>query len=194
MNWLTEKIIDYHEKQLKINKKCKLVDILENDITENSYVDMVVDLAVNGYSIKFLKGNTKDKIGLGVNIATPYSYFELEKNNLKIEHEKQRSELVILQNELKQLKEKHNNKAGQKSFDNKDIIKKIFDSYKIGKSLKQIAEKLNELGVETKRGGKWHKSTIKGILGNKEYVNIVGDTLFNNIQELLKSKKKNKVQ
>ena len=38
-----------------------------------------------------------------------------------------------------------------------------------GESLRAIAEELNRDGIETKRGGEWHASTVKYVLDNPKY-------------------------
>lgn len=43
-------------------------------------------------------------------------------------------------------------------------IKKILDLKKDGTSYRDIAVKLNELGVKTKQGRQWSKSTVQNIV------------------------------
>lgn len=56
-----------------------------------------------------------------------------------------------------------------------NIIKRIFKDYLSGLGVETIAQKLNDCNVPTRRSGKWHDSTILGILANEKYL---GDTLF----------------
>ena len=52
----------------------------------------------------------------------------------------------------------------------RELIKKIFNLKRSGRySINAIARKLNEDSYETKRGGKWHASTISYILKNPVY-------------------------
>lgn len=44
------------------------------------------------------------------------------------------------------------------------IIKKILDLKKDGESYRGIASKLNELGVKTKQGRQWSKTTVQNIV------------------------------
>lgn len=55
----------------------------------------------------------------------------------------------------------------------KDIVNNIFTWYLSGESMLGIARYLSELGVPTKRGGKWRCSTIKSILTNPLYIGVV---------------------
>ena len=42
----------------------------------------------------------------------------------------------------------------------KRVMPIIVDSRKLGKSLREIAKVLNDLGVKTSKGGRWHQSTV----------------------------------
>lgn len=55
------------------------------------------------------------------------------------------------------------------------VVRFIFDEILAGKSARKVAEKLQEQGVPTKKGGTWTATTIRGILANEKYV---GDILF----------------
>ena len=50
------------------------------------------------------------------------------------------------------------------------VVKRIFDDYIGGKGSFIIAKDLNVEGVETVAGGRWHSSTILGILKNEKYM------------------------
>ena len=50
------------------------------------------------------------------------------------------------------------------------VVKRIFDDYIGGKGSFVIAKDLNAEGVETVAGGRWHSSTILGILKNEKYM------------------------
>lgn len=92
-----------------------------------------------------------------------------------------------------------------------EIIKGIFKSYLDGISMNNIAKELNNREIPSKRGGTWCQSTIFQILTNRLYIGyvvyngndknnrfekkgihtpIIDVDLFNNVQELIKSKKK----
>lgn len=198
MDSLTKKIIDYYYRQEKNNKKSKLTYIFNMEVRGITYIELVNDLAKQGYEIKFIKANTKDTIQIGLLSGSlkEYSYYELKQTTLRQKIENQVSEILTLKNKIRKLEIenellKKNKKAGQKSFDNEDIIKKIFESYESGKSLGIISEQLNNNNIKTKRGGKWYKSTIKFILENKEYVKMdyVSEYRFKKINDKLKRSK-----
>lgn len=56
-----------------------------------------------------------------------------------------------------------------------EIVKEIFASCLAGNGTYTIAKRLNNRGIPTKKGGKWHGSTINGILTNEKYT---GDVIF----------------
>ncbi|MCD6170924.1 MAG: recombinase family protein [Thermoplasmata archaeon] len=93
---------------------------------------------------------------------------------------------------------------------NAKIVKKIYDMYLDGYSLKKISDWLNENKIKTKKGGKWNKKTVARILSNPIYCGyieweeilfkgshaaIVGIDEFNEVQKLKhkKAKKKGKI-
>ena len=56
-----------------------------------------------------------------------------------------------------------------------EVVRMIFCDYLSGMSKVGIAQKLNELGIKTKRGGIWHESMVKYLLENEKYT---GDMLL----------------
>ena len=56
-----------------------------------------------------------------------------------------------------------------------EIVKEIFASCLAGNGTYTIAKRLNDRGIPTKKAGKWHGSTINGILTNEKYT---GDVIF----------------
>ncbi len=56
-----------------------------------------------------------------------------------------------------------------------EIVREIFRRTLSGCGSYVIANWLNDLGVTTKRGAKWHPSTVQGILKNEKYT---GDVIF----------------
>ena len=90
-------------------------------------------------------------------------------------------------------------------------VKKIYEWYLEGNSMKNIAIKLMNKNVPTKRGGKWNQGTIQSILTNPLYIGriryglrksnsfetkgknvspIIDESLFNSVQELLSNRKR----
>lgn len=55
------------------------------------------------------------------------------------------------------------------------VVKEIFSWALSGKGSYIIANTLNERGIASKRGAKWHASTVQGILKNEKYT---GDVIF----------------
>lgn len=71
------------------------------------------------------------------------------------------------------------------------VVRRIYDSFLAGEGVTTIAEKLNQEGIPTVRGGKWRKSTIYSILTNERYK---GDAIINKtfvVDCLTKKVKKN---
>lgn len=96
-----------------------------------------------------------------------------------------------------------------------EYVKKIFNWYLNGESLRSIVSKLETLKVPTKRGGKWSFSTIRSILTNPLYIGnvrygvnkknrfetkgknikpIIDKELFDDVNEYMKNKRKFKTQ
>ena len=92
-----------------------------------------------------------------------------------------------------------------------DYVRKIYNWYLEGESMLKIAKKLKDLSVPTKRGGHWNQSTIYSILTNPLYIGnvrygvgrkngfevsgkniipIINKELFNNVNNLMKKRKK----
>lgn len=64
--------------------------------------------------------------------------------------------------------------------ENADIVRLVFQLYtKEGLTPYQIAVKLNEMGIESPRGGQWVKDTVRGMLRNAHYAGYV---TFNKIK------------
>lgn len=67
------------------------------------------------------------------------------------------------------------------------IVRLIFDKYANGQGLRSIANELNHLGYQTKMGGTFSVTTIKGILSNPLYI---GKIRFNKQQDWNKKRRK----
>lgn len=78
-------------------------------------------------------------------------------------------------------------------------VKMIFTMYADGKTVTEIVDKLNELGLRTLRGGPFTKNSLHSILKNKKYIGIyeyqgreikdgvpriIEDDVFNKVQEV----------
>lgn len=53
--------------------------------------------------------------------------------------------------------------------DEAEVVRGIFARFAGGESLRAIAQWLDEEGVPTRRGGRWHPSSVRGILTNPRY-------------------------
>lgn len=51
-----------------------------------------------------------------------------------------------------------------------ELVRKIFNLYNNGSSLSQIAQKLNDAGYKSKRGGVWESRTVRYLLENPFYI------------------------
>ena len=73
--------------------------------------------------------------------------------------------------------------------DHAETVRRIFRMRDDGDTLRKIAETLNEDGVPTKKGGKWHASTVSYILKNDKYRGLMrheigGETVERNRPDL----------
>ena len=56
-----------------------------------------------------------------------------------------------------------------------EVVKRIFAECLAGEGSYRIAKKLNEEGIPSKKGGKWHSTAIREILKNEKYT---GDVIY----------------
>jgi hypothetical protein len=179
------------------SQKLKLIDVINRDLEGEEFFNLAVELALRGYKLRLIDGKSKYEIGIGINKIKQYSYFELNQselldklNTIKLSYNEREGKLakaaIVLEKENNILKMRK--KAGQKYYDNKGVVLNIFDLFLVGNTMAEIAEKLNTDNVQTKRGGKWHRSTIGLILRNEEYVNIgfVSQEIFQKVNKNLR--------
>jgi predicted RNase H-like nuclease (RuvC/YqgF family) len=97
---------------------------------------------------------------------------------LNLENQALKKKIVELENKITQFqmqqtcKKKNERKAGRKQYQKIEIIRDIFRMYAKGRSLQQIADRLNSEEIPTKAGGIWTKSSIRFILNNKSYIEM----------------------
>ncbi len=68
------------------------------------------------------------------------------------------------------------------------VVQRIFAEFTrpyFHAGLTEIAHALNVDGIPTQRGGQWHASTVRYILGNAGYVAIVGEEVYQVAQDRL---------
>lgn len=53
------------------------------------------------------------------------------------------------------------------------VVRDIFDMTINGMGTYVIARELNDRGLQSKKGAKWHPSTVRGILQNEKYIGKV---------------------
>lgn len=108
-------------------------------------------------------------------------------DNLKIRYDELKNSSIINNSTIKNLRG-----AGRKAFDNVNIIKRIYELYIQGNSLKEIADILNGSEIKTKRGGNWSKSSVRFILLNHKNVEneFIDEDTYNNTIKLLSDRKK----
>ena len=91
---------------------------------------------------------------------------------------------------------------------NAPLVRRIFEMYADGISVKQITEQLNSDGFKTSRGVLFHKNSLRELLKNKRYIGkhtykgqemlnveypmprIISDDLFAKVQKLMQANKK----
>lgn len=81
-----------------------------------------------------------------------------------------------------------------------DVVRSIFEAYRDGASLQEIADELRDREVPTRNGGRWAKRTVSKILNNQTYagvrewdghrvaadhVPVISTDLFNDVQNRL---------
>jgi hypothetical protein len=59
--------------------------------------------------------------------------------------------------------------------DKAPIVVRIYDEYLSGKTQQGIIKRLNAEGIPSMKGGKWHSSTLRGLLKNPVYAGLVRD-------------------
>lgn len=198
INPLSERFLRYANCYNFGNKrKLFLADVTDRDLEGNEYFNLSVELALKGYKLELIEGNSKFKIGVGIDRIKLYSYFVLVQGEILQKLETIKNEIYERENKLSvaiiNLNEENvmlrsRKYAGQKPYDNKETIVKIFEEYLQGKSLSEIANSLNSKGVKTKRGGKWYRCTVKTILNNYQYVDmgLISEDTFKKILNIAK--------
>lgn len=117
---------------------------------------------------------------------------EIESLKISLRGEKDRSERWKTRYEavIKDKTEKNARGAGRKMFSDKDTIQDIYNMYLEGKSLRDIAQELNE-GLEI---NKWTKSGIRFILGNPKNIELefIDKTTFDRTIQLIEERRRNR--
>lgn len=165
---------------------------------EEGKIDRVITKSISRFS-----RNTTNTLEMVMNLSKIGIYIFFEKENIDTEHMSSELMLSILssiaESESRSISEnnkwsiKHRYEEGTYiignplyGYDNVDgkmvivpeeaaVVKEIFSWALSGKGSHIIDNTLNERGIASKRGAKWHASTVQGILKNEKYT---GDVIF----------------
>lgn len=95
-----------------------------------------------------------------------------------------------LKAKIKELEQqKCNSKAGRKPFDDKKIIKQMFELYIKGYSMRDIADVFNGTGIKTRRGKDWSKSSISWIMRKESTKEFIDEDMYNAVKKLMEENK-----
>lgn len=191
------------QKMLELARQGEIDVILTKSISRfarNTTVmlEVVRELKDIGVEIRFEKENISTLSGDGELMLTVLSSFAQEESknvsdNIKWRYKKkfENGELVINTNRfLGYDKDTH----GDLVINRREaaIVKRIYSEYLAGNGMFKIAKHLNEEGVPTVTGAKWHEASVRDILKNEKYK---GDVMLQKTfteNHLSKKKKRNK--
>ncbi|WP_010243756.1 recombinase family protein [Acetivibrio cellulolyticus] len=188
MNYV-EKINDCYIKMIFNNiEKYKITEIWEHGTGFDTlyFLNLRLTLAQKyGIDIELIQGSSTAKNAI-LYQGYRYTYFRIFETTFHNDCRNNEKQL------LEKIRNLENRSSGSKPLADESTIKFLYDSYIEGRSLREIADKLNSEGVETKRGGKWFKSTVKYMLTNKRYVKmgIVTIEQYYKVRDMLKGDKK----
>ena len=180
----------------KVEKRDGLLALLKD--CEDGKIDRVITKSISRFS-----RNTADCLEMVRNLARLNIYMYFEKENIDTEHMSSELMLSILSSiaESESRSISQNNKWSIKhrfeegtfiisyppyGYENKEgrmvivpeeaaVVRDIFNMTINGMGTHVIARELNERGVQSRKGTKWHPSTVRGILQNEKYT---GDVIF----------------
>ena len=180
----------------KVEKRDGLLRLLKD--CESGKIDRVITKSISRFS-----RNTTDCLEMVRSLSKLGVYLFFEKENIDTEHMSSELMLSILssiaESESRSISEnskwsvKHRFEEGTfiisfppYGYANVDgkmvivpeeavVVKEIFERTISGQGSYRIAKWLNEAGIPSKLGVKWHSSTVKGILKNEKYT---GDVIF----------------
>ena len=180
----------------KVEKRDSLLQMLKD--CEEGKIDRVITKSISRFS-----RNTTECLEMVRKLSKLGVYMLFEKENIDTEHMSSELMLSILssiaESESRSISEnskwsiKHRFEAGTfiisyppYGYENKDgkmeivpeeaeIVRMMFRMAISGDGSHRIANALNEMGVTSKKGARWHSSTVQGILKNEKYT---GDVIF----------------
>lgn len=180
----------------KVEKRDGLLALLKD--CEDGKIDRVITKSISRFS-----RNTTDCLEMVRQLASLNIYLYFEKENIDTEHMSSELMLSILssiaESESKSISQnskwsvKHRFEEGTfiisyppYGYANEEgkmviipeeaaVVRDIFNMTINGMGTHVIAKELNEKGVQSRKGTKWHSSTVRGILQNEKYT---GDVIF----------------
>lgn len=180
----------------KIEKRDGLLRLLKD--CEDGKIDRVITKSISRFS-----RNTTNTLEMVRNLSKLGVYIFFEKENIDTEHMSSELMLSILssiaESESRSISEnskwsiKHRFEEGTyiigyppygyENLDGKmvivpeeaEVVKLIYQMALSGDGTHRIANLLNKMNVPSKKGAKWHPSTVQGILKNEKYT---GDVIF----------------
>ena len=168
------------QKMLELARKGQVDLILTKSISRFArnttiVLELVRELKMLGVEVVFEKEQISSLSGDGELMLTVLSSFAQAESknvsdNLKWRYQRkfQNGELAI---NATRFLGYDKNKQGELVINpaQAEVVKQIFEDYIGGKGSFVIAKDLNAEGIETVAGGKWHSSTVLGILKNEKY-------------------------
>ena len=180
----------------KVEKRDGLLALLKD--CEDGKIDRVITKSISRFS-----RDTTDCLEMVRRLALLNIYLYFEKENIDTEHMSSELMLSILsyiaESESRSISQnskwsvKHRFEEGifiisypPYGYANEDgkmviipeeavVVKEIFSMTINGMGTYVIARELNEKGIQSRKGTKWHPSTVRGILQNEKYT---GDVIF----------------
>lgn len=180
----------------KVEKRDALLQMLKD--CEDGKIDRVITKSISRFS-----RNTTDCLEMVRKLSKLGVYMLFEKENIDTEHMSSELMLSILssiaESESRSISEnskwsiRHRFEAGTfiisyppYGYENKDgkmvivpeeaeVVRMMFKMAVSGDGSHRIANKLNDMNIPSKKGTRWHSSTVQGILKNEKYT---GDVIF----------------
>ncbi len=180
----------------KVEKREGLLALLKD--CEDGKIDRVITKSISRFS-----RNTTDCLEMVRSLARLNVYLYFEKENIDTEHMSSELMLSILssiaESESRSISENskwsiskryqngtfiisyppygYKNEGGKMEIvpEEAEIVKEMFQMSISGMGTHLIAKTLNDRGIPTKKGARWHASTVNGVLQNEKYT---GDVIF----------------
>lgn len=179
--------------ELFAKEDCAFNSLMESIDTSSATGRMFIKIV--GIFAEFERENLAERVSLGIEQKVREGNYTNANGVYGYDYDKNIGDIVLNEDEAQ-------------------AVKKIFEMYLAGTSMKKIANYLQEARVPTKRGGRWADSSVASILSNPLYIGkirygtdkrknaftventryapIVNEDTFNRVQVILKNRiKKN---